>query len=398
MDRSDVKNIWATNSRELLILLLCTLNFLSTSGQSELDVSFNNLAGREYNIFKSPDVLRNVTTGEIFGMDTILVSDYLFDLDYDIEYTKENPGKSLFTAGSDLWYRHYLNYSDIDQTRLNTKISYEHFLGKKVIAGGLYEFRWSDRIGSSVTGDLLMRSFKYIGNTGNVFLSYTPGEKISLDFFSEYGYKIYYIENTRDPLDHGNLIFNTSMEFRPSQKHDIKVELEAKDRNYTHYHALDSNGWYSKANPLRHFRYYEVKLDYDLKPIRGFLISPSVNLRRRIDMYQDYYSYLSLGGNLRIRYMWDKFYISLFGDYSRTEYDKRLAFTSNPSDPQLVYNYLDFVFAFRYEISRSWEISFKIDSDNRDSNSNLEIFKTRRSYNNYTIIAGIIYTLPRIKW
>ena len=53
---------------------------------------------------------------------------------------------------------------------------------------------------------------------------------------------------------------------------------------------------------------------------------------------------------------------------------------------------------FKYEISQRWEPYFKFESDNRDSNSDLEAFMIRRPYNNYAIIAGVIYTLPEIKW
>jgi hypothetical protein len=315
-----------------------------------------------------------------------------------MDFIKEKKERYTFRTGTDLWYRYYINYDELSQTRLNVYGDYTRFLGNKLQMGLLYNFRWSDRVGTSVTGDLLMRSFKYLGNEGTFYLDLLPSDATFMRLFTSYQYKIYYDESTLDPLDHGNLEVNYSFRYEKSREHGFILELSLLDRNYSQYHALDSSGHYDRTHPLRHFRYYAAGIDYDWKPVRGLRINPELGVRRRIDMFEGYYSYFSYGGGMRIRYMWNDLYVSLYGAYRRTEYDIRKAFTSETVDPMLVYGYLDLAFTMKYDIGKRWEIYLKLEQDNRDSNSNLDYFKTRRSYENYQAVLGINYSLPDMKW
>lgn len=366
--------------------------------QSELKTEFNLTGGGEYNIFKSPDVLYNNETDEYWDRDSLLISDMLADVGYDIDFLKEKDNKYAFSLGSDLWYRYYLNYDELSQTRLNAYTDYTRLLGKKIHLGLFYNFRWSDRVGSSVTGDLLMRSFKYLGNEAKLYLDILPSKKLSMRLFSRYQYKIYYDENTFDPLDHANLEFSYSINAEPARKHEVNMELSLLDRYYTHYHALDASGTYDRISPLRHFRYFAAQLDYSWKPMRGFRINPELEVKRRVDMFEGYYSYFSYGGGLRIRYMRNGFYISLYGDYKLLNYDIREAFSSHAVNPMLEYGYFDYSLTMKHKLSRQWEISLRLNSDARSSNSDLEDFRTRRGYNNYEALIGINYALPDMKW
>jgi len=377
-----------------LILLIMLLGILPMQGQSELTTDFELAWGGEYNIFKSPEPLRSSVNGEYWGEDSLIISDLMVDVGYDIGFTRLKEGKYNLDLGSDLWYRHYLNHGELSQTGLNVVGDYTRFLSRQIHLGGLYKFRWSDRVGTSVTGDLLMRSFKYLGNEGMIYLDYLPSDKIGMRLFTDYQYKIYYDENTLDPLDHGNLEVNYSLHFEPVREHEANLEFSILDRRYSEYHALDSTGHYDRTYPLRQFRYYALVFDYNWKPVRGFRINPEISLKRRVDLFEDYYSYLSYGGGLRIRYMWSRYYISLFGDYKLMAYDVRSAFTSAAVDPLLVYGYFDYSLTFKYELTDRWELSLDAGSDNRSSNSDLDYFKTRRGYHNYEALLGITYSLP----
>ncbi len=379
----------------LIIWLAC---WNQAAGQSELKGDFLLGSGGEYNIFKSPEKLFSNQAGEYWDRDSLIVSDLLIDVEYDIDFAREKKERYVFRTGSDLWYRHYLHHNELSQTRLNLYADYLRALTEKVHLGGSYNFRWSDRVGTSVTGDLLMRSFKYLGNEGMLYLDILPSGNVQMRLFSNYQYKVYYDESTLDPLDHGNLELNYSLNLSLGRKHNLGLELSGIDRHYTSYHALNVDGLYSRDHPLRNFRYYKAELSYDWNPVRGFRISPEIDARRRIDMFEGYYSYLSYGGGLRVRYMWDNFYVSVYGDYSRMSYDIRPAFTSQPEDPMLVYGYFDYRFRIRYDISKYWEIGLEFNSDNRESNSDLDYFKTRRGYHNYEAILGIRYNLPVMTW
>ena len=370
----------------------------SAFAQSELKTDFTLGAGGEYNIFKSPDALYSNDMGDYWDRDSLIISDLMIDAEYDIDFMREKDGKSLFSMGSNLWYRHYLNYSELSQNYLNLYIDYRRILTENIHLGGYYNFRWSNRVGTSVTGDLLMRSFKYLGNEGRVYLDVLPGENTRMRLFSNYEYKIYYDESTLDPLDHGNLELNYTLSNSFGRRHELGLELSALDRRYSEYHALNAEGMYDRSHPLRHFRYYKADLNYNWKPVRGLRINPEISVKRRIDMFEDYYSYLSYGGGLRIRYMWSRFYLSLYGDYSRMAYDIRPAFTSQTQDPMLVYGYFDYKMTIRYELSDQWDISLELDSDNRSSNTDLDYFKTRRGYHNYQALLSVRYALPDMKW
>ena len=115
-------------------------------------------------------------------------------------------------------------------------------------------------------------------------------------------------------------------------------------------------------------------------------------------MYQDYYSYVSLGGSMLVRYFKDNFYVSLYGDYNRVEYDVRPAFTSQANDPMLLYGYYDLKFTFRYSLTDHWDVFIILESDNRSSNTDLEYFITRRPYKNHQAMIGLNFALPEMKW
>lgn len=367
------------------------------AAQSELEVEMGIFGGKEYNIFKSPGILLNRETMEPYPDDSILYSDYMVDVEYDINFSHRGK-RSLVELGSDLWYRKYITYTDLDQNRMDANAIYQYFITDRLSIGGEYEFLWSNRIGTSVTGDLLMRSFKYLGNSGKAFLGLWGSEKLYMELFGEYEYKNYYDERTRDPLDHGNLEINYTLEYYFNNDNDIELELSWTDRNYFLYHSLDLNGDYDPINPLRNFHYYDLQFDYNWSPVTGLRINPGIEITRRIDRFEDYYSYMAYGGSMFLRYFKKNFYVSLYGDYKRIGYDIREAFTSKTNDPALIYGYYDMKLKLRYSISPQWEIHIQLESDNRSSNTDLEYFKTRRSYNNYQAMLGLTYNLPDIKW
>lgn len=380
-----------------LTVMLVMISYGITYAQSELEVDFSVYGGAEYNIFKSPPVLLDRTSMLPLPSDTIIFSDLFADAEYDIEFSRVGD-RSFFELGSDLWYRKYIEFTDLDQGRLDGNALYQFYFTDGFSIGTEYEFLWSNRIGTSVTGDLLMRSFKYFGHTGNFFVELQPNESLEMQLLGEYEYKDYYNEQTRDPLDHANLEINYSLDYEFNRDHDIKLEFSWTDRNYFQYRSRNADGDYDALNPLRNFRYYEGKFDYNWRPIFGLRINPGLEVTRRIDIYQDYYSYMGMGGSMRIRYFKDNFYISLYGDYNRVEYDVRPAFTSLTDDPSLVYGYYDLNLKLRYSLSEQWDIYLLLESDNRASNTDLEYFKTRRPYNKHQVMIGINYSLPDIKF
>lgn len=378
--------------------LLFLVSGKSLWAQSELSTEFELFGGNEYNIFKSPDVLLDRETREPLPIDSIIYTDLFIDAGFDIEFVRTHANKSITEIGSDLWYRNYIEFTDLNQARMQLYATHTRMVSEQFSMGSEYQFMWSDRIGTSVTGDLLMRSFKYFGNAGQFFVDFTPSDNSTTTAFIEYEHKNYYDERTTRPLDHGNLELNIETEYEFNRDNDVGIEIYFIDRKYFSYPSLDSAGDFDVTHPLRHFRYYGAEFDYNWTPIRGLMINPGLELRRRIDFYQDYYSYNVLGANLRLRYMTGDFYFSFYGDYKRMQYDIRPAFTTLDDDPMLIYGFFDYQFVARYSISDQWEIELVLESDNRSSNTDLEYFKTRRPYQNRQVSLGITYTLPDMRW
>ncbi|MDF1573024.1 MAG: hypothetical protein P1P82_15555 [Bacteroidales bacterium] len=385
-----MKNLFRTVF--ILIILTITQNL---QAQSELDLEISLFGGAEYNIYKSPDVLLNRTNMEPFPDDSIRFNDAFADGEYDIEFNRTGE-RSEFEIGSNMWYRKYMRYEKLDQGKFTAFTAYRYFLSEAFSIGGEYELTWSDQIGTSVTGDLLMRSFKYYSHTGQFYLDLQPSEKLQMRLFGDYEFKDYYDEMTRDPLDHANLEVNYEMDFEINNENGIQIEAAVTDRDYIEYHSLNAAGDYDIAHPLRQFRYYEGKFDYNWTPAFGFRINPNINFTRRIDLFEGYYSYTGAGGSLKLRYFNDKIYISLYGAYERVAYDIRPAFTSMTDDPMLVYGYYDLNLTFRYNLTEHLELNLELELDNRLSNTDLEYFKTRRPYHNHLAKIGVTFLLPVI--
>lgn len=381
----------------LLIFLTIIVPVGKLLAQTEIESEAGIFAGREHNIFKSPDVLLDRETRDPLPTDSIIYSDLFFDGEFDFDYFKMLKKNQSLNLGADIWYRKYVEFGELDQKRMSAQALYSYGFSEKfnIISG--YELRWSDRVGTSVTGDLLMRSFKYLGHSGIINLRHIMHETLEMSLLAEIEYKNYYDERTRDPLDQTNIELTYEMNHQPSDVHEFELELAFNDRNYRFYHALNDEGKYFTTHPFRNFRYYDISFDYDWEPADGLRINPEIEYTRRIDMFQGYYSYKRLGGGLRLRYYFDKYYFYIYADYQRQEYDKRPAFTTETDDPMLVYGFMDFNITIRYSLTDKIDLFIDFESDNRSSNTNLEYFKTRRPYRNNAIWIGAEFELLDIE-
>ncbi len=376
-------------STRILITFVIVFNMVvNLSAQSEIESEAGLFAGREYNIFKSPDVLLDRDTREPLPSDTIVYSDLFLDAEFDFDYAASLKENQSLELGTDVWYRKYVEFGKLDQKRVSGHAVYRYFLSEKFSIAAGYEIKWSDRIGTSVTGNLLMRSFKYFENSGIINMVHNMDETLEMSILAEFEYKNYYDERTADPLDHTNTDIVYELIHTPSGMHEFTFELSFIDRKYRFYHALNEEGRYGTTHPLRNFRYYKAEFDYNWEPLDHLRVNPAVEYTHRTDMYRDYYTYNRLGAGVRLRYYFDKYYFYIYADYKRQEYKKRPAFTTETNDPMLVYGFFDLNMTFRYSVSEKIDLFLKFESDNRGSNTNLEYFKTRRPYRNNVIMIG----------
>jgi len=371
-----------------ILFLLMMRMALPAVGQTKFKAEIYTYAGREHNIFKSPDILFDLQANEYYGDDSLQVSAFFIDAGLDLRYQKNKAGKYNFGVNSDLWKRMYFAHSEANQSKLSGDIYYERIIGENLLLGAAYDFSVNDRIGTSITGDELLRSFKYLGNYGDLYLIFSPGEKLEVAATGSFVYKNYYADSTETPLDHTNLTTELTTIYQVNRKHGFELDLSFTNRNYLLNPASDRLGKISQNNPLRNYRYYDVNAAYDFRPVRGALVSPKLGATRRRDLYQDYYSYFSYDMGISLRYMKKKIYVYLSTSYRHVDYEQRYAFTLIDSSQLLRYKYLRYNFKMKYKLLPALELFLNLSSDNRESNTELEYARTRRPYTNYEMLVG----------
>lgn len=372
------------------VLIFITANL---HGQTKFDMEAYSYFGREHNIFKGPEILYDLGLDEYLDSDTLIKSDYFLDFGYDLEYHIRKRRNYIFEVGNNFWYRRYSNHPKANQKKLGTNIIYEKYLSKKVSLGGEYEFSWNDKLGTSVSGDELLRSYKYIGNSAEAYLDYNPSKTLEFTLSGSYEFKKYYDDTTDMPLDHSNVRIKFIGENEFNKVHSIAFNLDFTDRNYTKYAASDKNGDIEPEYPKRHYMYYMAGISYIIRPAKGLIISSGFDYDRRVDMYEGYYSYNQISPNLKLRYMNKKFYVHLSAAYKQVNYDERYAYTFIEREDLLTYKYLKYNFKLKYKVLKPLELYLNFSSDNRDSNTELEHARTRRPYNNYEVRMGLNITL-----
>lgn len=374
-----------------ILPVLVSFIAIPSMGQTKFNAEIYSFMGREHNVFKAPDKLFDPESQQYYGKDSLQVSDFFVDAGIDLALRKKKVGSNYFGASADYWNRMYFQYQEANQFSLSADFFYEHDLGKNIVFGAAYKISLNDKIGTSITGDELLRSYKFLGNYGDLYLIFSPGDRWEILAAGSYTFKNYVADTTETPLDHTNLDAELSISFEMNKKHGITLDLGFTDRNYLMYPASDSLGQIITEHPLRHYRYHDLSFAYKYKPVRGLLISPAFKLARRNDMYQDYYSYFSYKAGIKLRYMKKKFYAYLKTSFRNVIYDRRYAFTYLESTQLLSYKYLDYNFKVKYKIIPAMELFLNFKSDNRNSNTELEHARTRRPYNNYEMLVGITF-------
>ncbi|MDA3954794.1 MAG: hypothetical protein PF485_14190 [Bacteroidales bacterium] len=376
---------------KLLLTILAISVTIQLSGQTKYDLELYSFGGREYNIFKGPDKLLD-PLGQYYNTNDIIISDYFVESGIDTKYEFEKKKKYIFELGGDFKYRKNFNNPDLDQKHVNFNAVFEKYISKKINIGLGYEFSWKDKIGVSVTGDELTRSFKYYSNQGLLYLNYNPNKKLEFAFESYYELKNYYDDTTDMSLNHNNFDFLLESKYSINKKNEIIFIISYTDRSYIDYLALDVTGS-SSTNEIRHFNYLSFDLHYNWEPYDGFFIGPGVEYRKRNDLFEKYYNYSQLDPSLSLKYRNKKWYVYLKTAYRTVNYETKYAYTEIPNTDHLQYNYFDLGFKVKYKALKKLEIYANYNLNNRYSNTTLENKRTRRNYGNNEVMLGLIYTI-----
>ena len=387
-----------------IVIFIFTIIIISSVGvnsQTKISLETFSSGGYEYNVFKSPEFLFNENTNQYFNKDELLVSDNFLDLEFDAQIQVEKKKKYNFEIDSKVWYRGYNSYAELNQKRFSIETRYEKYFTKRYSAGAKYNFKWTDKLGTSVTGDELIRSYKYFRNSIDFYLKVAWVKNLDFLVKSSFQYKSYYDDNSDTPLDNSNLDLEFGADYQMTKVHGFKFDFRFANKKYKYIPAedkfgndivsYDNFGELISGYSLRHLQYYNININYalKLKEVKGLLINPGFHFSRRNDLYQSYQSYTAFIPDIRVRYKNEKWYFNLKAAYKQMNYDERFAYTFIESKHLLEYSYFKYDFSVSYKVYNPMELFLDFSSDNRDSNSELEYRNTRRPYFNYVILFGI---------
>ncbi len=374
-----------------LLLAVMLMSSVNLFGQKKFSLEPYLYGGREFNIFKSPELLYDRGANQY--IDTLIISDNFIDIGFDSKFEIKKKKDYKLEVGTDLWSRHYFSYSNANQNRLGTNVLFEKILSKKAIVGAEYNFSWNDKIGTTISGEELMRSFKYLKNGGEVFFEYTPLKTIEFVTKISTEKKKYYKDVTTMPLDHKTLEGEFEVDYTINKQNSAQVNIDLKDRKYDQYYASDSLGGNSPNNGFRHLKYFSFGLDYNYKLNKRISINPYFDYSIRKDLFQDYYSYSGKSPGVRFRYNNKKFYAYVNTAYRNIKYAKRYAYTLIKNSNLLEYKYIKYYVKLKYKWSKKIEFYAEFSSQNRNSNTELEYVRTRRPYNNNQVLLGLNFKL-----
>lgn len=346
--------------------------------------------GHENNIFKSTDRYFDRTLSEYLPKDSLIKSDQFYDANLDVDYLLDLK-KSVLDFSLDNWYRGYFSNNQLNQLKSRFKSAYIYNYSKTTLAGAEYQATYSDKIAVSTTGEELTRSFKYFENAGMVFFEHDFNRKNQLTIEYAIAHKKYVKEqlaysltNTESEL---NLLYK-----RRINKHKLYASLARANRKYAEYHATDQNGNISDQNPLRNFKYTDAGLKFRYYLSKNLTIIPELDYYIRKDKFEDYYSYkkIALGSTVKYSY---KNLVAMAGiDYKHTKYDIKPAPSATSTD-QLKYKYFYTNLNVAYQFNKKTTAFIDFESTMRDSNTELEYYRTLRPYNWYEMLVGIKYNV-----
>jgi len=385
----------------MCIVIIVVFNITILFGQTKISLEPYAYSGYQYNVFNSPDKLFDNDLNEYLDKEALLVSDNFLDLGYDAEYQIRNRKQYKFDIETDFWYRSYFNHTSLDQKQFSLATSYERNILSSLIIGVGYNFKWKDKIGTSITGEEFPRSYVYSSNEGEMYIDYALNKNLDFLLKSSYKYKNFYEDNTDFPLDQTTFNMSFGTDYQYSKTHGFAFDFSFTNKQYENILASDRNGDNDivydnfgniiKSFPTRQLQYYDTEIKYDYKMLRSLVINSAINFRRRTDLYEGYYDYIRFGPDLGIRYKENNISATLKIGYRQKTYNERNAYTLNglSASKILEYTYFNYQGEINYQIYKPVDLFLKFSSANRDSNSDIDYRRSRRAYSNFELLFGV---------
>ena len=347
--------------------------------------------GHENNIFKSPNKLLD-QTGTYYPEKDIILSDQFIDYGYDLDVKYKPLRKHKFLVEQNFWGRNYSDNSSLNQWDIKFEVQYEYSLSKKMDIGIEYDLNRAKKIGTSVLGTELTRKFSYLKHDVTAYYQWKILKNTQLELEGSYYVKMYEETTGIAPLNHKNTGMGVTLEQDLSisdYETTLWLEFHWDDKKFTDIIASDVSGRELEGYPLRHWQYYNFSLSWKLYELGNFTFKPFVDIEKREDLFQDYYTYNALDAGIKLYFETQRIYTTIEPAYSITDYKTKKAPDPDGPDPLLTYKYFTMDWTFEYKLSQGVSLNAKYQSKDRNTNTLDESRKTRRPYNYYEMLFGL---------
>ncbi len=365
------------------------LSFDSLKVKKTVKVNTVLAFGHENNIFKSTDRYYDRTLAEYLPKDTLIKSDRFSDINLNADYSMIIE-KSIIDLSLDNWYRRYLNYDDLNQLKSRFKALYGYNINKTTFSGIQYSGTYSDKIAVSTTGEELARSFKYFENSGLVFIEHDLNKNGQIALEYAITHKKYLQEQLAYSLTNTEKELNLDYRIQLKSNHIFYASFSHANRKYLKYRAYNKDGKILNQNPLRNFSYTGIGCKFRYYFSKSLTVIPDIKYTKRKDKFEDYYSYKKIAIGSSVKYTYKKLKASFGIDYKRIKYNIKQA-PSLTNSNQLKYNYINTSLNVSYLLNKKVNAFVNFESTSRDSNTELEYYRTLRAYSGYEILLGVKY-------
>lgn len=365
--------------------------------RNSYQVNVGSYVGNEENIFKGPDFLYDKKTEEYLDMDTVLVSDQFTRFEYDASYKHVVLKKHEYGIRALGWMQKYFSNKRLDQSTYSFEGFYTKRLSKKFKVGTDVDFGVSDRIGTNVRGEELIRSLEYRDLRSNTFLRYWRNKKLVMVLNYELHNKDFHKDTSSTPFDYiqHRLDYSIDRTFYKGKKRKAMfgAEIAVADRQYLKYLAADSNGRKQADAPTRVLKYLEFGTYFDYTISKKF--SAEINFKQfnRRDMHVGFFSYNRSRIGAKLRFKHKGFFVTYGPTYNYIQFAVKTAHMFEDDADPLVYNKIVHGLKVRYRVNDRLNIRAALNVESRQSNTEMDDRITRRGYNHNSVQIGLTYDL-----
>lgn len=364
-------------------LFLCL--FVSSILSAQIDFSATTFSGYEGNILQVPDLLE--VNGELLEQEDLYANSGYQEMILRFKYSKEW-GKHAFAAYVTPEIRYYFTESDLNQTILNTRLTYKYNIKKNFRWENSVRYKIKDREGQDLDQVELSVPFGY------KLFELTSGLRFRLYKNNRTFVKVNYLSKDFDDSSTRSVMYNLygiSTEFKNIKwinhmLHSYGIKLGYNSRDYKITVFSDN------SNSNRTWNYFDAGIFYRLPLSKKFYIQPELSYQKRMDETNNRFSYNQIRPELTLSYQSARFEAKVITSYTNRSFSNIIA-DDEDGNPvgDLQYDYLRLRTNLEYNINNKLSLVFESYLIDRNSNNTDITTQAFRSYVNNYVGLGLKY-------